>query len=249
MAGWKAVIFDLDDTLYPERQYVLSGFRAVATWVTERYGIPADRVYADLSGLFEQGVRGNTFDLWLARHNLAPSLASELVDIYRRHTPSIEPFPEVPPLLASLRRRFRIGLVSDGVLMVQKAKFARLGLASAFDVVVFSDEIGRDAWKPSPVAFLAALRGLDVDACDAIYVADNPHKDFLGARRAGLGSVWCRHARGEYAGVTPASDAHCADFIIDNLTLLEPLLTDPEMWARRHDSLGPTRQPDSDLKR
>ena len=249
MADWKAVIFDLDDTLYAERQYVLSGFRAVAAHAADRFGIPADRAYAELSALFSQGIRGNTFDLWLASHGLPASLVPELINVYRLHTPSINPFPEVPPLLTSLRRRFRIGIVSDGVLGVQRAKFASLGLAPAFDAVVFSDALGPGAWKPSPLAFLAAVRELDVDPCEAIYVADNPRKDFLGARCAGLASVWCRHARGEYATVTPASDAHCADYVIDSLTLLEPLLTAPDVRERCRASPATIGQLDSDLRR
>ena len=249
MADWKAVLFDLDDTLYPERQYVLSGFRAVAARAAERCGVAADQAYAELSMLFEQGVRGNTFDLWLASHGLPASLSPELVNVYRLRTPSIDPVPEVPPLLRSLRRRFRIGLVSDGLLVVQQAKFACLGLAPAFDAVIFSDALGREAWKPSPLAFLAAVRELDVDPSEAIYVADNPRKDFLGARRAGLASVWCRHARGEYAAVMPASDEHCADYVVDSLTLLESLLIEPDVRDRCRASVATIAQLVSHRKR
>jgi putative hydrolase of the HAD superfamily len=60
MPALRAVIFDLDDILYPERAYVLSGFHAVAAWAEEQLKIPRRLGFAELRQLFEDGVRGNT---------------------------------------------------------------------------------------------------------------------------------------------------------------------------------------------
>ncbi len=60
MPALRAVVFDLDDTLYPERAYVLSGFHAVAAWAEEQLKIPRRLGFAELRQLFEDGVRGNT---------------------------------------------------------------------------------------------------------------------------------------------------------------------------------------------
>ena len=54
---WRAIVFDLDDTLYPERDYVLSGFRAIARWAAEHLRIPAEDGYRELAELFAAGVR------------------------------------------------------------------------------------------------------------------------------------------------------------------------------------------------
>ena len=220
MATWRAVVFDLDDTLYPEREYVLSGFGAVADWVEREYRVPADATYGELSTLFEQGVRGNTFDRWLSQSPIPRSLVPQLIQIYRDHTPVIRAFPEVPALLANLRGRYRVGLVTDGIGSVQRLKLHGLGLANAFDAVVFSDDLDdrRKAWKPSPRPFLAVTAQLGVAAADAVYVGDNPEKDFLGARQAGLGTIWCRHAGGEYAALVPRSAEYAADDVLDSLS-------------------------------
>lgn len=219
---WPAVIFDLDDTLYPERAFVLSGFSAVAAWLAQQDVL--DNSYAELAALYESGVRGDTFDRWLASRGLPPSLAPQMVQVYRAHQPVIQPFPGVPALLARLRSRCRLGLVSDGYLAVQQRKLAALGLAGYFDAVVFSDAWGRAAWKPSTRPFEEVLARLDVAAAGAAYVADNASKDFFGARQLGMAAIWLRRPGGEYAHLDPPTPAHAPDLTIASLDELEPIL-------------------------
>ena len=226
MARWRAVVFDLDDTLYPERDFVLSGFRAVAAWVEREFGIPAHPTYTQLWTLFEGGVRGDTFDRWLAGTPLSSSLAPRLVEVYRSHTPVILPYPEVHAVLEELRGRYRLGLLSDGVAAVQQLKIESLGLRASFDAIVLSDALaeGRKAWKPSPHPFLVLAAELGVAATAAVYVADNPEKDFLGARRAGFGTIWCRRPGTEYSSLTPRSAEHAADDVLASLDRLAEVL-------------------------
>jgi putative hydrolase of the HAD superfamily len=112
---WSAVVFDLDDTLYPERQYVLGGFRAVAAWAHSQFGFPEARSFEELNQIFEQGIRGTIFDRWLARHGCDnAAFLPVMVRVYREHQPQIAPFAGVRELLERLRRDFRLGLVTDG---------------------------------------------------------------------------------------------------------------------------------------
>lgn len=225
MNSWQAVVFDLDDTLYPEREYVLSGFRAVAQWAEQELAVGFEQGYAGLHGLFEQGARGDTFNRWAAMHGCDPAtLAPECVRVYREHQPALTPFEGVPELLAALRAHYRLGLLSDGYLEVQRRKLAGLQLAEYFDAVVFSDEFGRAAWKPSPQPFVALAQRLSLPAAAAVYVADNPAKDFLGARRAGMASIWLRRPAGEYTQLTPASPQHAPDITVSTLAELEHVL-------------------------
>lgn len=224
MSGWRAVVFDLDDTLYPEREYVLSGFDAAATWVELVFGVPAAEARSELRGLFDAGVRGDTFDRWLVSRGLPRIHVTELVRAYREHHPRLAPFPEVPALLGRLSSRLPLGLVSDGYLDVQRAKLTALGLASYFKAIVFSDEMGRDAWKPSTRPFRRVLDILGVEPEDAVYVADNCSKDFIGARATGMATIWARHSNGDYALREPASTGHAADWTIASLRDLEALL-------------------------
>jgi putative hydrolase of the HAD superfamily len=203
---------------------VLGGFRAAATRAAVRLGIPAEQGYAQLRRLFAAGVRGDTFDRWAAMHGWPPSAVPALVEAYRGHEPALRPFPGVPALLDSLRRRARLGLVSDGHLAVQRRKLAALGLAGHFDAIVFSDAWGREAWKPSTRPFEIVTALLAVPGRAAVYVGDNPTKDFLGARRAGLATIWLRRPDGEYAGRTPPTAEHAADMVVGSLAALEALL-------------------------
>lgn len=224
MSRWRAIVFDLDDTLYDERQYVLSGFYAVARWVQAELGIPAAESYADLAGLYAQGVRGSTFNQWLTARGLPAELTPRLVETYREHEPQLRPFPEAPELLARLRADHRIGLVSDGYLGVQQRKLSALGLAPLLDAVVFSDELGRECWKPSPAPFEEVCRRLAVAPADAVYVADNPAKDFTGPRRVGMASIWVCWPGGEYTGRAPAGPDFAPDWTISGLAELPGLL-------------------------
>ena len=84
--------------------------------------------------------------------------------------------------------------------------------------------MGRDAWKPSPRPFYHLLEQLAVPAARAVYVADNPAKDFRGARSAGMATIRVRRADGLYRDLEPRSAADAPDFEIDSL---EALLAEP----------------------
>jgi putative hydrolase of the HAD superfamily len=222
---WRAVVFDLDDTLYPERDFVLGGFMAVARWAEANLGVLADAGYAGLCRLYESGVRGDTFDRWLEQHGIEPGpIVPRLVQVYREHEARLSPFPDVPGMLQRIRRGQRVGLLSDGFLDVQQRKLRALGLGHLFDAVVFADEWGRRAWKPSTTPFLAILERLDVPAVSAVYVADNPLKDFLGARQIGMSTVQVLRPGGEYARTSAPTPQHAADQVVYQLAELDRLL-------------------------
>lgn len=225
MPGLQAIVFDLDDTLYPERAYMLGGFRAVAAWGEKHLDIPCHQGFSELCRLFGEGVRGDTFNRWLEAHGINPAnWGPHMVQVYREHNPNIAPYPEVPELLQRLRLRYRLGLVSDSYAEVQKRKLAALGLNSCFDALVFSDEWGREAWKPDSRPFEIVLERLGVTGPEAVYVADNPNKDFLGARQVGMWTVRVRRPDGLYSHLEPPSAEHASDAELDTLDRLEPIL-------------------------
>lgn len=222
MTKLEAVIFDLDDTLYPEHAFVRSGFQAVAIWSEVHLGIPQMQGLAELTDLFDAGYRGNTFDIWLEKHGRRhDGVVADLVKVYREHIPTIAPYPEAITLLSRLKKGYKLGLISDGYLAVQRRKFGSLALADYFDVVVFSDEWGRDAWKPDCRPFAEALERLGVVAPSrTVYVGDNPRKDFYGARQLGMKTIRFRHSGGVYFGEEPASVDYAPDvsvFSLDNV--------------------------------
>jgi len=241
---WQAIVFDLDDTLYPERQFVRSGMQAVAAWAEAQWGFPQDMTFGELWGRFEQGVRGRIFDLWLESRGIEPGpWVPEMVRVYREHAPRIEPYAEAPPLLARLHTHARLGLITDGHSDCQQRKLAALDLEHLFHAVIYTDAIpaetgntpaaeakegldGRRAphAKPSPVPFELMLRQLGVPPARAVYVADNPNKDFRGARRAGMAGVRVRYAEGLYSRLEPCRPEDMPDDEISSLDELEQSL-------------------------
>lgn len=221
----RAIVFDLDDTLYSERSYVISGFMAVASWGERTLGIPGESGLQELERLLDQGTRGNIFDLWMTGHGIPPApWIQQAVAIYRDHRPTIVPYPGVIELLTRLSKSYRLGLLSDGLLRVQRMKLGALRLEQYFDAVVFSDELGKEAWKPSTRPFMRMAEFLQVAPEEAVYVGENSLKDFLGARKIGMLAVRVLAPAGFYTTFDPPSPEYAADLEIEDLRQLEDLL-------------------------
>lgn len=182
----QAVVFDLDDTLFPERDYVRSGYRAVGEHLRRTLGVMR-RLEDFMWGLFLAGQSAKVFDAASAHFQLHlsdPQIA-ELVEVYRNHAPAIGPYSGTPELLGLLRVRYRLALLTDGYLPAQQLKLEALKLERFFDQVLFTEQLGPDCWKPSPAGFQAMAKQLGVPAQACAYVADNPAKDFVAPNRLG----------------------------------------------------------------
>jgi len=189
----QAVVFDLDDTLYAERDYVRSGYRAVARHLHKTRG--RNEAMADwLWGRFEAGLAGGAFDALNEHFHLGLDADSitELVGVYRDHKPDIHARPGAAELLGRLGSRCKLGLLSDGFLPAQSLKLDALGIAPMLHAVVFTEEMGRQFWKPAPDGFEAIRDKLDVPHEACAYVGDNPAKDFVAPNRLGWRSIQLR---------------------------------------------------------
>lgn len=188
-----AVLFDLDDTLYDQRQYLDGAWRAVAARAALD-GVDRDRFETVLRELSAAGSdRGRIIDRALAQVGETAVPVPALVAAFRAHAPArLDPYPGVLDALDELHTRVPLGLISDGDPVIQRTKLGALGLARFFTSVVFSDELGRAHRKPDPLPFRVALTRLGVDAGDTVYVGDRPRKDVAGAVGAGLRAVRVR---------------------------------------------------------
>ena len=190
-----AVIIDMDDTLYPEREYLMSGSRAVARFLATRTSGSAEELMQAIDALLaEPAGREQLFDRLLRRLGLwSEGLALTLVHVYRTHRPAIVPCVDVPPALAMLRAAgVCLGLVSDGPATVQRNKLEALGVAAAFDAVVLTDDLPAGHRKPSPAPFLVAANLLGVNARDCACIADDASKDFIAPNELGMTTVCVR---------------------------------------------------------
>jgi putative hydrolase of the HAD superfamily len=225
MSRFRAVIFDLDDTLYPEIEFVFSGFRAVSQWCHDQFGFPPDKTFTQLTLSYQNGNRADTFNRWFQDNGIDASLhIKRAIEVYRAHAPVINCFPGAIDMLARLKSTLRLGLVSDGYYEVQQRKLEALGIGGFFDAIVFSDRWGSSYWKPHPRPFVAALEMLGANAGNAMYVADNPEKDFVGARSLGIWTVQLRRPDGIHAVAEPASPEHAPHVTISDILELEGLL-------------------------
>jgi putative hydrolase of the HAD superfamily len=116
---------------------------------------------------------------------LARDLASAFVEA-RRSDWAMD--PAAGPTLDALGTRYRLGLVTNGAPDVQREKLAGAGIRSRFAAVVISAELG--IGKPDPRIFEAALHAIGASASDAVMVGDSIDRDILGARGAGLRTIW-----------------------------------------------------------
>lgn len=179
----RCVVFDIDDTLYLERDYVRSGFSAVDEWLSEQKGVTGF-CQAALAE-FEQGTRRVIFDRALANLGVPadPNLIQQMVNHYRNHKPNIQLLPDAKTALGSLHRQhFRLAVVSDGPVACQGAKAMALGLATWCAPIVLTDSLGIGFSKPHSRGFEIVEKEADVDGAACVYVADNPAKDFVGPK-------------------------------------------------------------------
>ncbi|HZW12873.1 MAG TPA: HAD family hydrolase [Noviherbaspirillum sp.] len=164
------VVLDLDDTLYKEADYHISGMREVCTWVEALYGKP---VAESLEVCRKQGER----DLLGAISRLAnlPAVVKEsLLWIYRLHVPAISISDAVRDLIKQLEATCRaVAILTDGRSVSQRQKLKALGLAHL--PVYISEEYGSE--KPDGLRFRQIMQ--DFPAHRYVYVGDNPEKDFV----------------------------------------------------------------------
>jgi len=186
----KAVIFDLDDTLYPYVQHVHSGFAAVATYVDRNFNVPAKDAYATLRFARESDARGSEFQQLCDVYRLNRSNVPDLLREYSAHRPQIWLTHDAAAVLATLRRSgWRLGLLTNGNPSVQKKKVEVLGLAALVDHVVYASEHAPGG-KPAPEPFVEVLRRLQVAPHDAVMVGDDPTNDVDGARAVGVRTIF-----------------------------------------------------------
>jgi putative hydrolase of the HAD superfamily len=192
----RCVVFDIDDTLYLERDYVRSGFAAIDRVVSERFGAGGFAIQA--WELFEQGIRGNTFDLALRACGVeaSPADIESLVTAYRQHLPAISLAADAAACLAAIEGKVAIAAISDGPFDSQHNKALALGLARWCEPVVLTATLGEGKGKPHPAAFQRVEQATGFRGDQCLYLADNPAKDFQGPRGLGWRTIRIRRPLG-----------------------------------------------------
>jgi putative hydrolase of the HAD superfamily len=195
----KAIVFDLDDTLFLEREFVLSGFGAIDIWLSKELGI--DGFQKKARGSFERGVRGRNIDLALEELGVPvrPELIRKLVGIYREHAPLISLCADAVWAIDHFRKEYALGLITDGYLATQRNKVKALGIEHTLQHIIYTDQEGPEYWKPNPRCYMVMSATLRCGAGECVYVADNPRKDFVAPKALGWRTVRIRREGGEHS--------------------------------------------------
>lgn len=215
------LIFDLDDTLYPERSYVDSGLRCVARHLEDRFGWESNASFEHMIHTLNSEGRGLIFDRLLQQRGaLSRKLLKECIDNYRHHRPTLTLYPESAALLASLDPP--LYLVTDGHKLVQQRKIEALGIEPMFSKSYLTNRYGRHRAKPDTYCFELIRQREGCDWAQMAYVGDNPVKDFVNLNRLGAHTV--RVLTGNHKDVV-AARGYDAQHTIRDLTQLMPLLS------------------------
>ncbi len=222
----RGVTFDLDDTLYLEKEYIKSGFTHIASYLQKLSDISNDRFFNYLWDLFEQGLRGNLFNKLLEAYPelSSPGILETLIHEYRCHTPNIKPLPQTLATISFFKKRdIRIGLISDGPLSSQQAKIKALGFDSLFDPLILTDTWGRQFWKPHPRSFEKISATWDCEPDELMYIGDNPEKDFVSPKKLGWHTIRIRSEEQLRFQQDPVSTNFAPDSEISSLKDLETM--------------------------
>ena len=221
------VVFDLDDTLYAERDFAISGFHAASTWAQARFGTPD--IASEMTELLDSGHLGKLFQLSLGKH--APGHSeddlSAFIDEYRSHLPALQMFPDAVGALEHAAQFGPLGLITDGTEWVQRNKVKALGIEPRFTHLIYTSSLGGRAFhKPHPRAYELMEAALGHHNAHFVYVGDNPAKDFVVPNARGWTTVQVVRPSGihDHTAIAPGGEpGHQIDDLSQLAALIEGL--------------------------
>lgn len=218
VSSLRAVLFDIDDTLFSTSEFARKArTNAVRAMIAAGLDVPEevvlrelDEVIAEFSSNYE-----HHFERLLQRlpaeatRRVNPALivAAGVAAYHDTKFRELAPFPDVLPLLAALKKAdVRLGVITHGLTVKQAEKLVRLGVVPYLDpkAIFISDQIGIS--KPNPKLYRAALRELGLKAEEVMYVGDNPEHDIAPPKSIGMRTVWARRSAKhgiEKSGIEP----------------------------------------------
>lgn len=189
--GIDVVIFDLDDTLYLEKDYVRSGFDTIA------------RAYPNIKDLSQKLwdaflEKKPALDYVLEQEGL-PKEKNNCLAIYRNHKPAISLYPGVYEMLQRIGKTKKLGIITDGRIEGQKAKIEALGLEELFGRIIITDELGGTEFrKPNTKAFVLMKGYFNTEYEKMCYIGDNIKKDSIAPEQLGMKFIHFQNKDGLY---------------------------------------------------
>ena len=185
------VIFDLDDTLYSEKDYVRSGFDAIAKEFPN-----IDSLSQKLWNAFLENKPA--IDYVLENENML-SKKQKCIDIYRNHKPTLNLYPGIMSMLSRIKTSKHLGLITDGRENGQLSKLETLGLNRVFEKIIITDSLGGAMYrKPNDRAFILMHEYFGSPFNRMCYIGDNINKDGVAPAKLGMKFIHFCNQEGLY---------------------------------------------------
>ena len=227
----KAILFDVDDTLFDRKQAQLKVLHIIVDSLPEVFGAldfmrvaeasaESDRlIIAEFdAGISSEGLRDRRNRLFLNILGLPENIADRISEIYVRELPVCDaPVAGAVQLIGELSGKYELGAVSNGLPDVQYGKLKTIGVRNMLSCIVLSEEVGMR--KPDPKIFLHAVRLLGRQPDECLFVGDSYTSDMIGAKKAGMFTCWFNPAKSSIQ-----SEDIKPDFVVNNLLDIPVLL-------------------------
>ncbi|MGD6850542.1 MAG: HAD family hydrolase [Candidatus Bathyarchaeia archaeon] len=206
MAQINAVIFDLDNVLYDERQYINNAFKNIADFLSKKSHYTEEEIQYKLRDhLNRKGTMySRLFNDVLSELGLKQTLLHEILGLYASVNMPLNLYPEAKQVLIDLKNAgLKLALLTNGLVQVQKNKIRLLDLQGLFDVIVYAREVS-SLEKPNPELYKFICNKLSLEFKRTLCLGDNPYTDFWGANRLGIHTA--RLMLGEFRTVRLSQD-------------------------------------------
>jgi len=225
----KAVLFDLDDTLWAIDPVILRAEKVLLNWLNTHTPTVVKEDFISSfrlrqKRLIEQVPRYG-YALWELRHaclvevfeeaGIKSSAADDAMQVFSRARNDVRLYDDVISGLTRLGYRYLIGSISNGA-----ANLDQIGIAHHFRISIVAAEFGCP--KPETAIFHAACDALEIQPSEAIYVGDDAESDVAGAMRAGMKTAWMR--RPDLAAKKALPENIRPDIVVHSLADLEKQL-------------------------
>ena len=227
----KAVLFDVDDTLFDRKlaqkevcklivKQMSRVFNAFNFEQVQEAFLKSDQISTDIfnSGAPSESLRDKRSCLFLQLLGITEDYTPMVTELYVRDSPLVKaPIDGAIAVVKKLSRKFKVGVVSNGLPDVQYRKLETLGLYDLFSCIVLSEVIG--IRKPDPAIFQKAASLIQMKPAECLYVGDSYTHDIIGAKNAGMQACWFNPESNK-----PQDETIKPDFIIRKLEELPIIL-------------------------
>ena len=198
----KAIIFDLDDTLYSYSKLNEQGINKICKYTCQKLKIEKEEFYEAFNKAKKE-VKTTLGDVASSHNRLLYcqktlenlnenpfSIALEMYEVYWQHILKNMKLNDgvLEVLEFCNQKNIKIGICTDLTVHIQHRKIRKLGIDEYIDAIVTSEEVGVE--KPDFKMYNKILEKLEVTPEETLFIGDSLKKDILGSMEYGMNAVW-----------------------------------------------------------